>query len=64
MCVIKCSNNRFDLTQGIVMVPAGSPGAGTTPMPFAGQAYVRWTPSAQFELSNKLISFSKGDIYE
>ena len=37
------SNNRFDLTQGIVMVPAESPGAGTTPTPFAGQAYVRAT---------------------
>ena len=29
------------------MVPAGSPGAGTTPTPFAGQAYVRQTLRAE-----------------
>ena len=31
------------------MVPAGSPGAGTTPTPFAGQAYVILAPEAQKE---------------
>ena len=49
------------------MVPAGSPGAGTTPTPFAGQAYVRTTPSARKSKGNndevdihKLIKQLKG----
>ena len=42
------------------MVPAGSPGAGTTPMPFAGQAYVRLTRYAR---NNAMISARMRGLY-